>query len=168
MRIRSAAVMVAVALSATVLGVGTADAVGPLSGTKVRAWQSGFVLGVAGNSTVGGAEVQYQVDTNDLAQKWAIDPVTRDTFMLRNLNSDMCVTAVGGGGTEALQQRPCDSRWEEQTFTMVDSSKPSRYLLRNLAHNKCVQQYNVTAPTYALVLGCNSASLYQTHSFDVR
>ncbi|WP_230992738.1 RICIN domain-containing protein [Streptomyces endocoffeicus] len=168
MRIRSACAMLAVALSATVLGVGTADAVGPLSGTKVRAWQSGHVLGVAGNSTVGGATVQYQTDTDDLAQKWAIDPVTTNTFMLRNLNSDMCVTAVDGGATEALQQRPCDSRWQEQTFTMADSSKPNRYLLRNLAHNKCMQQYNVSAPTYALVLGCNSANNYQTHSFDVR
>ncbi|MEU0839847.1 RICIN domain-containing protein [Streptomyces sp. NPDC005962] len=168
MRIRSAAVMVTVALSATVLGVGTADAVGPLSGTKVRAWQSGYVLGVAGNSTVGGATVQYQTDTDDLAQKWAIDPVTSDTFMLRNLNSDMCVTAVDGGATEALQQRPCDSRWQEQTFTMAASSKPNRHLLRNLAHNKCMQQYNTTTPTFAFVSGCSTANNYQAHSFDVR
>jgi len=60
MRIRSACAMVAVALSATVLGTGTADAVGPLSGTKVRNWQVGYVLGVAGNPTVGGAQIQYQ------------------------------------------------------------------------------------------------------------
>ncbi|MEU0840088.1 RICIN domain-containing protein [Streptomyces sp. NPDC005962] len=167
MRIRSACIMVAVALSATVLGVGTADAVGPLSGTKVRNWQAGFVLGVAGNSTVGGAQIQYQDDTNDLAQKWAIDPVTRDTFLLRNLNSDMCVTAVGGGDSEALQQRPCDSRWEEQIFTMVDSSKPSRYQLRNVAHNKCLNPTTTTAPSYARVLPCNP-NTYQIHSFDVR
>lgn len=167
MRIRSTCVMVAVALSATVLGVGTAEATGPLSGTKVRNWQTGYILGVAGNSTVGGAEIQYQVDTNDLAQKWAIDPVTRDTFLLRNLNSDMCVTAVAGGDTEALQQRPCDPRWEEQTFTMVDSTKPSRYQLRNLAHNKCLHPYGSTAPVYARVYAC-VANTYQIHSFDVR
>ncbi|MEU0809829.1 RICIN domain-containing protein [Streptomyces sp. NPDC005970] len=146
----------------------TADATGPLSGTKVRSWQAGHVLGVAGNSTVGGAEVQYQTDTNDLAQKWAIDPVTRDTFLLRNLNSDMCVTAVAGGDTEALQQRPCDTRWDEQTFTMDDSSKPNRPLLRNVAHNKCMQQYAGTAPTYARLYACTRASTWQMHSFDVR
>lgn len=168
MRIRSTCVMVAVALSATVLGVSTADAAGPLSGTKVRSWQAGHVLGVAGNSTVGGAEVQYQTDTNDLAQKWAIDPVTRDTFLLRNLNSDMCVTAVAGGDTEALQQRPCDPRWEEQTFTMDDSSKPNRPLLRNVAHNKCMQQYAGTAPSYARLYACIRTSTWQMHSFDVR
>ncbi|MFD5505816.1 RICIN domain-containing protein [Streptomyces sp. NPDC127061] len=168
MRIRSACVMVAVALSTTVLGVGTADATGPLSGTKVRTWQTGFVLGVAGNSTVGGAQVQYQADTGDLAQKWAIDPVTNDTFLLRNLNSDMCVTAVGGGDTEAIEQRPCDSRWAEQTFTMVDSGKPSRYLLRNLGHNKCMQQWATTAPTYARLAACAPTNTYQTQSFDVR
>ncbi|MCP9211517.1 RICIN domain-containing protein [Streptomyces sp. NEAU-Y11] len=167
MRIRSACVMVALALGATVLGVGTADATGPLSGTKVRNWQTGYVLGVAGNSTVGGAEVQYQADTNDLAQKWAIDPVTRDTFLLRNLNSDMCVTAVAGGDTEPLQQRPCDSRWEEQTFTMADSGKPNRYQLRNLAHSKCMHPYASTAPTYPRLYAC-STTTWQAHSFDVR
>ncbi|MEU2133124.1 hypothetical protein [Streptomyces sp. NPDC018352] len=67
MRILSACVGVAVALAATVLGAGTADATGPLSGTKVRNWQTGFVLGVATNSTVGGARIQYQNGTDDQA-----------------------------------------------------------------------------------------------------
>ncbi|MFE7311161.1 RICIN domain-containing protein [Streptomyces sp. NPDC057546] len=168
MRIRSACVMVAVALSATVLGVGTADATGPLSGTKVRNWNTGFVLGVAGNSTVGGAEVQYQADTDNLAQKWAIDPVTSTTFLLRNLNSDMCVTAVNGADLEALQQRPCDSRWDEQIFSMDNSSKPNRYQLKNQAHNKCLVPYATTAPTYARVAACSATNGYMTHSFDVR
>ncbi|MFE4328990.1 RICIN domain-containing protein [Streptomyces sp. NPDC056831] len=168
MRIRSACAVIAVALSATVLGVGTADATGPLSGTKVRNWQTSFVLGVAGNSTVGGAEVQYQADTGDLAQKWAIDPVTSSTFLLRNLNSDMCVTAVGGGDNEALQQRPCDSRWDEQIFSMEVSSKPNRYQLKNQAYNKCLVPNLTTAPTFARVFACNAANGYMTHSFDVR
>ncbi|MFB8039273.1 RICIN domain-containing protein [Streptomyces sp. NPDC056004] len=168
MRIRSACVMAAVALSATVLGVGTADATGPLSGTKVRNWQTGFVLGVGGNSTVGGAEIQYQSDTDALAQKWAIDPVTSDTFLLRNLNSDMCVTAVGGGASEALQQRPCDSRWDEQIFSMQASSKPNRYQLKNQAYNLCLNPYLSTAPTYARVVACSATNGFQTHSFDVR
>ncbi|MFE4329003.1 RICIN domain-containing protein [Streptomyces sp. NPDC056831] len=168
MRIRSACVMVAVALSATVLGVGTADATGPLSGTKVRNWMTGYVLGVAGNSTVGGAEVQYQSDTGDLAQKWAIDPVTSSTFMLRNLNSDMCVTAVSGGDTEALQQRPCDPRWDEQIFSMEVSSKPNRYQLKSQAHGKCVNPATTGAPAFARVVLCSTAYTYNTHSFDVR
>ncbi|ADI10623.1 hypothetical protein SBI_07503 [Streptomyces bingchenggensis BCW-1] len=151
------------------LGVGTADATGPLSGTKVRAWASGYVLGVAGNSTVGAAQLQYQTDTDALAQKWAIDPVTRDTFMLRNLNSDMCVTAMSGSTADALQQRPCDPRWEEQAFTMADSSKPNRPLLRNLAYNKCMQQLSsVAMPTIAVLNDCASTNNYQAHSFDVR
>lgn len=79
----------------------------------------------------------------------------------------MCVTAVGGGDTEALQQRPCDPRWEEQTLTMVDSSKPSRYQLRNVAHNKCIHPAGTTAPTYPRLIAC-SANGYQIHSFDVR
>lgn len=168
MRIRSACAMLAVALSATVLGVGTADATGPLSGTKVRNWQTGHVLGVAGGSTVGGAQIQYQVDTDDLAQKWAIDPVTSSTFMLRNLNSDMCVTAVGGGDAEALQQRPCDARWDEQIFSMEVSNKANRYQLKNEAHNKCVNPAAVSAPTYARVVACSATNGYNTHSFDVR
>ncbi|MFB6713498.1 MULTISPECIES: RICIN domain-containing protein [unclassified Streptomyces] len=168
MRIRSACVMVAVALGATVLGVGTADATGPLSGTKVRNWQTGFVLGVAGGSTVGGAQIQYEADTDNLAQKWAIDPVTSSTFLLRNLNSDMCVTAVGGGATEALQQRPCDPRWDEQIFSMEASSKPNRYQLKNQAYNLCLNPYASTAPTYARVVACSATNGYQTHSFDVR
>ncbi|MFF1417490.1 RICIN domain-containing protein [Streptomyces sp. NPDC058280] len=168
MRIRSACAVIAVALSATVLGVGTADATGPLSGTKVRNWQTGFVLGVAGNSTVGGAEVQYQADTGDLAQKWAVDPVTSSTFLLRNLNSDMCVTAVGGGDLEALQQRPCDSRWDEQIFSMEVASKPNRYQLKSQAHSKCLVPYAGTAPTYARVAACSPTNGYMTHSFDVR
>ncbi|MFD7621866.1 RICIN domain-containing protein [Streptomyces sp. NPDC059802] len=169
MRIRSACVMVAAALSATVLGVGTADATGPLSGTKVRAWASGLVLGVASNSTVGAAQLQYQTDTDALAQKWAIDPVTSTTFLLRNLNSDMCVTAMSGSTADALQQRPCDPRWEEQTFTMADSSKPNRHLLRNLAYNKCMQQLSSSAvPTIAVLNDCAPTNNYQAHSFDVR
>ncbi|MFD0344755.1 RICIN domain-containing protein [Streptomyces sp. NPDC127117] len=168
MRIRSACVMVAVALSTTALGVGTADATGPLSGTKVRNWQTGFVLGVAGNSTVGGAEVQYQADTDNLAQKWAIDPVTSSTFLLRNLNSDMCVTTVGGSDSEALQQRPRDSRWDEQIFSMDNSSKLNRYQLKSQAYNKCLIPYLTTAPTYARVIACNATNAYMTHSFDVR
>ncbi|MFE7395196.1 RICIN domain-containing protein [Streptomyces sp. NPDC057557] len=168
MRVRSACAVLAVALSATVLGVGTADATGPLSGTKVRNWQTGFVLGVAGNSTVGGAEVQYQADTDNLAQKWAIDPVTSSTFMLRNLNSDMCVTAVGGGGSEALQQRPCDPRWDEQIFSMEASVKSNRYQLKNQAHNLCLNPAGVAAPTYARVVGCSTVNNYNAHSFDVR
>ncbi|MFF1644505.1 RICIN domain-containing protein [Streptomyces sp. NPDC058240] len=167
MRIRSACVMVAVALSATVLGAGTADATGPLSGTKVRNWQTGFVLGVAGNSMVGGAEVQYQADTGDLAQKWAIDPVTSSTFMLRNLNSDMCVTAVGGSG-ETLQQRPCDPRWDEQIFSMEVSSKANRYQLKNQANNLCLNPSNLGAPVNARVIACQTNNNYNTHSFDVR
>ncbi|MET8739955.1 RICIN domain-containing protein [Streptomyces sp. NPDC004728] len=168
MRIRSACVMVAVALSATVLGVGTADATGPLSGTKVRNWQSGYVLGVAANSTVGGAQVQYEVDTDNLAQKWAIDPVTSDTFMLRNLNSDMCVTAVGGADTEALQQRPCDARWDEQIFSMEASSKANRYQLKNQAHNKCLNPGTVNNGAYARVVACSATNGWNAHSFDVR
>ncbi|MFJ5720265.1 RICIN domain-containing protein [Streptomyces sp. NPDC093149] len=168
MRIRSACAVLAVTLSATVFGVGTADATGPLSGTKVRNWQSGFVLGVAGGSTVGGAQVQYEVDTDNLAQKWAIDPVTSSTFMLRNLNSDMCVTAVGGGDAEALQQRPCDARWDEQIFSMELSSKANRYQLKNQAHSKCMNPGTVNAPAYARVIACNATNNYNTHSFDVR
>ncbi|MFI6730376.1 RICIN domain-containing protein [Streptomyces sp. R-74717] len=168
MRIRSACAVLAVALSATVLGVGTADATGPLSGTKVRNWQTGLVLGVAGNSTVGGAEVQYQADTGDLTQKWAIDPVTSSTFLLRNLNSDMCVTAVGGGDLEALQQRPCDSRWDEQIFSMEVSSKANRYQLKNQSHSKCMIPYAGSGTTYARVAACNTGNAYMTHSFDVR
>ncbi|MCI0386738.1 RICIN domain-containing protein [Streptomyces sp. CNQ085] len=167
MRLRSACLSAAVALGMTVLAAGTADAAGPLSGTKVRNWQSGFVLGVAGNSTAGGAQIQYQSDTEDLAQKWAIEPVTGTTFLLRNLHSDMCVTAVDGGDTEALQQRPCDSRWREQTFTLEDSTKPDRYRLRNLAHSKCLFPYGTGAPTYARVYACGN-NTHQTHSFDVR
>ncbi|MEU0634329.1 RICIN domain-containing protein, partial [Streptomyces sp. NPDC005989] len=154
MRIRSACVMAAAVLTTTVLGVGTADATGPLSGTKVRNWLTGAVLGVAGNSTVGGAEIQYQVDTDNLAQKWAIDPVTSTTFLLRNLNSDMCVTAVGGGDNEALQQRPCDVRWDEQIFSMEVSSKPNRYNLKSQAYNKCVIPQLTTTPTFAKVYPC--------------
>ncbi|MFB6717622.1 MULTISPECIES: RICIN domain-containing protein [unclassified Streptomyces] len=170
MRIRSACAVLAVALSATVLGVGTADATGPLSGTKVRNWLTGYVLGVAGSSTVGGAQIQYQADTDDLAQKWAIDPVTSSTFLLRNLNSDMCVTAVGGGASEALQQRPCDPRWDEQIFSMEASSKPNRYQLKNQAYNLCLNPGSVSAPTVARVIGCSTTSInnYNTHSFDVR
>ncbi|MFD7498017.1 RICIN domain-containing protein [Streptomyces sp. NPDC059832] len=168
MRIRSACVMAAAMLTATVLGVGTADATGPLSGTKVRNWQTGFVLGVAGNSTVGGAEVQYQADTDNLAQKWAIDPVTSSTFLLRNLNSDMCVTAVGGGNTEALQQRPCDPRWDEQIFSMEASTKVNRYQLKNQAHNLCLNPGSTGAPIYARVTACSTANYHNTHSFEVR
>ncbi|MGW2088611.1 RICIN domain-containing protein [Streptomyces sp. NPDC001880] len=168
MRIRSACATIAVALSATVLGVGTADATGPLSGTKVRNWQTGYVLGVAGNSTVGGAQIHYEVDTDNLAQKWAIDPVTSTTFLLRNLNSDMCVTAVGGGASEALQQRPCDSRWDEQIFSMEEASKPSRYQLKNKAHNLCLNPSTAGAPAYARVVGCSTTNGYNAHSFDVR
>ncbi|MFF3734984.1 RICIN domain-containing protein [Streptomyces sp. NPDC002476] len=168
MRIRSACVGVAVALAATVLGAGTADATGPLSGTKVRNWQTGLVLGVATNSTVGGAQIQYQNDTEELAQKWAVDPVTSTTFVLRNLNSDMCATALGGGDTEALQQRPCDPRWDEQVFSLEDSNKPSRYLLKNQAHNKCLNPYSSGANAYARLVACNAANGYSTHSFDVR
>ncbi|MFE7395217.1 RICIN domain-containing protein [Streptomyces sp. NPDC057557] len=167
MRIRSACAVLAVALSATVLGVGTADATGPLSGTKVRNWQTGYVLGVAGSSTVGGAQVQYETDTGDLAQKWAIDPVTSNTFLLRNLNSDMCVTAVGGGQTEALQQRPCDPRWSEQIFSMEDS-KPSRYQLKNQAYNTCLNPSSVGLPAYARLATCSATNPYNAHSFDVR
>jgi hypothetical protein len=160
--------MVAVALAATALGAGTADATGPLSGTKIRNWQTGYVLGVAGNSTVGGAQIQYQTDTDDLAQKWAVDPVTSNTFLLRNLNSDMCVTALGGGNTEALQQRPCDPRWAEQIFSMEDASKPSRYQLKNQAHNLCLNPGTTGVPSYARVIGCSTTNNYNTHSFDVR
>ncbi|WP_433248654.1 RICIN domain-containing protein [Streptosporangium sp. CA-135522] len=166
MRIRSACAMVAVALSATVLGMGTAHATGPLSGTKIRDWKSGAVLGVSGNSVVGGAGLQYQTDTNDLAQKWAIDPVTKDTFMMRNLHSDMCVTLIGGGG-EAIQQRPCDPRWEEQIFTMIDSAKPHRYRLRNVAQNLCLSPATTAVPIHAVLYACDTDP-YQIHSFDVR
>ncbi|MFE5095822.1 RICIN domain-containing protein [Streptomyces sp. NPDC056638] len=168
MRIRSACAVLAVALSATVLGVGTADATGPLSGTKVRNWHTGYVLGVAGGSTVGGAQVQYEVDTDNLAQKWAIDPVTSSTFLLRNLNSDMCVTSVSGGGTEALQQRPCDPRWDEQIFSMEASGKPNRYQLKNQAYNLCLNPGSTGVPTYARVTACSTTNSYNTHSFDVR
>ncbi|MFI9630211.1 RICIN domain-containing protein [Streptomyces sp. NPDC052042] len=168
MRLRSACVSFAVALGITALAAGTANAVGPLSGTKVRNWQTGYVLGVAGNSTVGGAQIQYQQDTGDLAQKWAIDPVTSSTFLLRNLNSDMCVTAVGGGSTEALQQRPCDSRWDEQIFSMEASSKPNRYQLKNQAHNLCLNPGTTAANAYARVIACGDTNNYNTHSFDVR
>ncbi|WP_238545481.1 MULTISPECIES: RICIN domain-containing protein [Streptomyces] len=168
MRIRSACAVVAVALSATVLGVSTADATGPLSGTKIRNWQTGFVLGVAGNSTVGGTSIQYQTDTNELAQKWAIDPVTSGTFLLRNLNSDMCVTAVGGGGSEPLQQRPCDPRWDEQIFSMEASSRPNRYQLRNQAYGLCVNPDVAGVNANARVIGCSTANNYNTHSFEVR
>ncbi|MFF0296334.1 RICIN domain-containing protein [Kitasatospora sp. NPDC004614] len=169
MRIRSTCAIAALALGATVLGSGTADATGPLSGTKIRNWQTGAVLGVAGNSTVGGALLQYQSDTGDLAQKWAIDPVTSNTFLLRNLNSDMCVTVLGTStnGSE-VQQRPCDSRWDEQTFTMIDSSKPSRYQLRNQAFNMCLYPYSASAPSAVYVAGCSASNNYATHSFDVR
>lgn len=139
-----------------------------MSGTKIRTWQNGTVLGVAGNSTVGGAQIQYQNDTEELAQKWAIDPVTTDTFMLRNLNSDMCVTAVSGADSEALQQRPCDPRWEEQTFTLEKSNKPNRYRLRNVAHNKRMQTYSSSPPSHARVYACGDNYTYQPHSFDVR
>ncbi|MFE7113783.1 RICIN domain-containing protein [Streptomyces sp. NPDC057575] len=168
MRIRSACAMIAVALSATVLGAGTADATGPLSGTKVRNWQSGYVLGVAGGSTVGGAQIQYEVDNDSLSQKWAIDPVTSSTFLLRNLNSDMCVTAVGGGSTEALQQRPCDARWDEQIFSMEDASKANRYQLKNQAHNLCLNPAATGANANARVIGCSATNNWNTHSFDVR
>jgi hypothetical protein len=168
LRFRSACISFAVALAATVIGTGTADAAGPLSGSKIRSWQTGAVLGVAGNSTVGGTQIQYQTDTDDLAQKWAIEPVTNTTFLLRNLHSDMCVTAVGGGETEALQQRPCDPRWDEQLFSLDASSKISRPLLKNQAHNKCMQQYAGTTPTFARLTACNAASTWQTHSFDAR
>ncbi|MFJ6618938.1 RICIN domain-containing protein [Kitasatospora sp. NPDC091335] len=82
----------------------------------MRSWQTGFVLGVASNSTVGGTVIQYQTDTDQLAQKWAIDPVTTTTFLVRNLNSDMCINVVGTGANGEIQQRPCDSRWDEQIF----------------------------------------------------
>ncbi|MGK4582480.1 RICIN domain-containing protein [Kitasatospora sp. HPMI-4] len=169
MRIRSACAIVALALGATVLGAGTADATGPLSGTKVRNWQSGFVLGVAGNSTVGGEGIQYQTDTNDLAQKWAIDPVTTTTFLLRNLNSDMCITAVNSNG-DALQQRPCDPRWSEQIFSLLDSSKPNRYLLKNQDRGTCMNPANVSVGAYAVLVDCaaNVGHGYTQHSFDVR
>ncbi|MFB6879137.1 RICIN domain-containing protein [Streptomyces sp. NPDC056323] len=101
-------------------------------------------------------------------EKWAIDPVTSTTFLLRNLNSDMCVTAVNGADLEALQQRPCDSRWDEQIFSMDNSSKPNRYQLKNQAHNKCLVPYATTAPTYARVAACSATNGYMTHSFDVR
>ncbi|MFI5672761.1 RICIN domain-containing protein [Streptomyces sp. NPDC051704] len=168
MRIRSACVSVVMALGMTVLGVGTADATGPLSGTKIRNWQTGFVLGVAANSTAGGAQVHYQAESDHLAQKWAIDPVTSTTFMLRNLNSDMCITAVAGGDTESLQQRPCDSRWGEQIFSLEDSSKPSRYLLKNQTHGKCINAYNGSVNDISRVAACSAGSTYQAHSFDVR
>ncbi|MFD3682771.1 RICIN domain-containing protein [Streptomyces sp. NPDC058613] len=168
MRIRSACVSVAVALGMTVLGVGTADATGPLSGTKIRNWQTGLVLGVAANSTSGGAQVQYQAETDHLAQKWALDPVTNTTFMLRNLHSDMCVTAVAGGIAESLQQRPCDPRWGEQIFSLEDASKPNRHLLKNQAHAKCINAYNGNANDISRVDTCTATSAYQTHSFDVR
>ncbi|WP_030561760.1 RICIN domain-containing protein [Streptomyces aureocirculatus] len=167
MRFRSACLSVVVALAATVLGVSSADAA-PLSGTKIRSWQLGHVLGVAGNSTVGGAQIQYQNDTDDLSQKWAVEPVSNTTFMLRNLHSDMCVTAVSGGDAEAIQQRPCDSRWDEQIFSLEDSSKPSRPLLKNQAHNKCMQTYAGNTTSFARLAGCAPTSGWQTHSFDVR
>ncbi|MGW7033010.1 RICIN domain-containing protein [Streptomyces xanthophaeus] len=168
MRVRSACVSAVMALGMTMLGVGTADATGPLSGTKIRNWQTGSVLGVAANSTAGGAQVQYQPESDHLAQKWAIDPVTSTTFMLRNLHSDMCVTALTGGDTESLQQRPCDSRWGEQIFSLEDSSKPSRYLLKNQAHGKCINAYNGTATDMSRLVACSASNQYQTHSFDVR
>ncbi|MBC2869460.1 RICIN domain-containing protein [Streptomyces mexicanus] len=150
----------------TALAAGSATAAPPLSGTKIRSWQSGHVLAVT--DTVGGSQVQYQTDTDALSQKWAVEPVSSSTFLLRNLSSDMCVTAIGGGDTEALQQRPCDPRWDEQLFSLEASGKPSRYLLKNQGHNKCLQQYNSTAPTYARLYACSPASTWQIHSFDVR
>ncbi|MGW3466214.1 RICIN domain-containing protein [Streptomyces olivaceoviridis] len=169
MRLRTACVGVAVALAATALGAGTAHATGPLSGTKVRNWQTGFVLGVAASSTVGGAAIQYQSDTDELAQKWAVDPVSKTTFVLRNLNSDMCITALTGGDAEALQQRPCDPRWDEQVFTLEDSSRPNRYQLKNQAHNKCMNPANAGVNSYARLITCSPpTNPYNTHSFDVR
>jgi hypothetical protein len=167
MRFRSACLSLVVAVAATVLSVGTADAA-PLSGTKIRSWQMGHVLGVTGNSTVGGAQIQYQDDSDALSQKWAVEPVSNTTFMLRNLHSDMCVTALNGGDAEALQQRPCDSRWDEQIFSLEDSSKPSRPLLKNQAHNKCMQTYGGNTSSYARLYACTPTSGWQTHSFDVR
>ncbi|MGC4998403.1 RICIN domain-containing protein [Streptomyces sp. DT195] len=167
MRIRSAITTAAVLLCATQLAAGTANATGPLSGTKVRNWQTGLVLGVAGNSTAGGAQIQYQNDTDELAQKWAVDPVTRDTFVLRNLNSDMCVTAVGTG-SEAFQQRPCDPRWDEQIFSMEDASKPNRYQLKNAALNFCMNPSTVGAGAAARGVACSATNGYNTHSLEVR
>ncbi|MFJ7497979.1 RICIN domain-containing protein [Streptomyces sp. NPDC097727] len=167
MRIKAACALVAVTLAATALGAGTAEATGPLSGTKVRNWQTGFVLGVAGNSTVGGAQILYQTDTDDLAQKWAIDPVTSSTFMLRNLNSDMCVTAVTTQSA-VFQQRPCDARWDEQIFSMEDSSKPNRYQLKNQGSGMCLNPAVASVNSTANGVACSATNPYQTHSFDVR
>jgi hypothetical protein len=88
--------------------------------------------------------------------------------MLRDLNSDMCVTAVGGGSAEALQQRPRDPRWDEQIFSMEDSSKPSRYQLENQAFNLCLNPGTTGANSYARVVACSATNGYNTHSFDVR
>lgn len=162
------ATVAAVVLSVLVFGAGAAHAAGPLTGTKVRNWQTGFVLSVAGGSTVGGAQIHYQTDTDDLSQFWAVEPVTTDTFLLRNLNSDMCVTAIAGGASEPLQQRPCDVRWREQVFSLEESSTPSRHLLRNLAHGSCLHPYAGTANTFARLYACTATTTWQMHSFDVR
>ncbi|MET8563529.1 RICIN domain-containing protein [Streptomyces flaveolus] len=167
MRFRIACISLAAALSVTALGVSTAHAVGPLSGTKVRNWNSGFVLGVAGNATTGHAQITYQTDTDDLAQKWAIDPVTSDTFMLRNLNSDMCITALNNSAT-GIVQRPCDPRWDEQVWKMIDSGKASRWQLQNQALSQCLNPASTGANANARVIACSATNDWNTHSFDVR
>lgn len=168
MRVRSiVAAAGAALLSVAALGAGTADAAGPLTGTKVRNWQLGFVLGVAGNSTVGGAVIQYQNDTDDKAQFWAVEPVTSDTFVLRNLNSDMCVTQIGAAGS-ALQQRPCDPRFEEQVFSLIESSRPNRYQLKNADTGQCLNPSTTGVNGAARLVACSTTNAYNTHSFDTR
>ncbi|MFI9786818.1 RICIN domain-containing protein [Kitasatospora sp. NPDC051984] len=167
-RIRSVCVVAAVAVGATTLGVGTADATGPLTGTKIRTYQTGWVLGVTNN--VGGSSVLYQFDTDDLSQKWAVGPVSTTTFLLRNLSSDMCITAVTGAAGEALQQRPCDPRWDEQVFSLEDSSRTNRYLVKNQAFGKCLNPSTGAVNTTATLVACasNITNGYTQHSFDVR
>ncbi|MFF4021181.1 hypothetical protein [Streptomyces sp. NPDC001843] len=72
MRLRSAFVSAALALSMCVLSMGVADAAEPLSATKVREWQTGLVLDVTFNSTVGGASIIYKADSNDLSPHQAL------------------------------------------------------------------------------------------------
>ncbi|MER7707690.1 RICIN domain-containing protein [Kitasatospora sp. NPDC097605] len=168
MRKRSTCFALALALGTTVLSAGVADATGPLSGTKIRSWQTGFVLGAASNSTVGGTVIQYQTDTDQLAQKWAIDPVTTTTFLVHNLNSDMCMNVVGTGANGEIQQRPCDSRWDEQIFSLKDSSKPGRYSIKNDALGKCFQLASTGANSGVYLHTCTPTNAYQVTSFDVR
>lgn len=166
MRIKAAGVVVAVALAATALGAGTADAAGPLSGTKIRDWQTASVLGVVGNSTAAGAQLQYQTDSDSLAQKWAVEPVTNTTFMLHNLNSDMCATAVNTV-SDVFQQRPCDPRWDEQIFSLEDSVKPNRFQLKNQGTNQCLNPSTSATVVTARGAACAPNNNYYAHSFEV-